>query len=69
MSEPVIMTFMASGIILGCAVGYVIGWQRGIQRGKDEQWMADFFGRIEKEKQRRDKLGRFKKNQVAPSAR
>ena len=69
MSEPVMMTFMASGIVLGCFIGYVIGWQRGIQRGKDEQWMTDFFGRIEKEKQRRDKLGRFKKNQVAPTAR
>lgn len=69
MSESVALTFIASGIIIGFVTGWMIGVERGTQRGRDQQWMDDFFNRIEKEKQRRDKLGRFKKNQVAPSAR
>jgi len=66
MSESVALTFIASGIIIGFVTGWIIGVDRGVQRGRDQQWMDDFFNRIEKEKQRRDKLGRFKKNQIAP---
>lgn len=57
-----ILTFILSGISLGFALGWIIGLNRGIQRGRDKQWMDDFFNGIEKEKRRRDKLGRFKKN-------
>lgn len=69
MSESVALTFIASGIIIGFVTGWMIGVERGTQRGRDQQWMDDFFNRIEKEKQRRDKLGRFKKNQVTTQTR
>ena len=69
MSEPVALTFIASGLLIGLVCGFIIGLDRGTQRGRDQQWMDDFFNRIEKEKQRRDKLGRFKKHPVTPSAR
>ncbi len=69
MSESVALTFIASGILIGFVTGWIIGVDRGVQRGRDQQWMDDFFNRIEKEKQRRDKLGRFKTNKVTPPAR
>lgn len=64
MSETVALTFIASGITVGFVAGWIIGVDRGTQRGRDQQWMDDFFNRIAKEKEKRDKLGRFKKTQI-----
>jgi uncharacterized membrane protein len=42
-------------------LGYTLGWRRGYKRGRDEQWLDIFFSAIERQKNRRDDYGRFKK--------
>jgi len=41
-------------------VGYKIGRMRGDTAGRDAQWCDDFFDAARKDRERRDKLGRFK---------
>jgi len=62
MSTTLAITLISSSLVIGFCVGWLVGEQSGVERGRDTQWMADFFGRIEREKARRDKRGRFKSN-------
>tara|TARA_R110000868_G_scaffold30542_1_gene112819 strand:+ start:984 stop:1163 length:180 start_codon:yes stop_codon:yes gene_type:complete len=47
--------------LIGCGLGYVVGWMFGCRHGRDCQWCDDYFGSIEKDRSGRDALGRFKK--------
>ena len=42
------------------ALGFIIGAQTGYKRGRDEQWIESFLQRNNRERERRDKTGRFK---------
>ena len=42
------------------ALGFIIGAQIGYKRGRDEQWIESFLQRNNRERERRDKAGRFK---------
>lgn len=42
------------------ALGFIIGAQTGYKRGRDEQWIESFLQRNNRERERRDKAGRFK---------
>jgi ABC-type dipeptide/oligopeptide/nickel transport system permease subunit len=42
------------------ALGFIIGAQTGYKRGRDEQWIDSFIQRNNRERERRDKIGRFK---------
>lgn len=52
----IIISTLASGWL----IGYAIGTWRGRQRGRDEQWIESYFDSASDEKLRRDKDGRFK---------
>jgi hypothetical protein len=41
--------------------GWMTGREQGEKLGRDKQWMDDFFARVERDKQRRDSNGQFKK--------
>lgn len=47
-------------VLLGSLTGFVIGWVCGETMGRDAQWCDDFFSAARKDRERRDKLGRFK---------
>ena len=61
MTPATAITFVLCSLIIGFCVGWLAGVSRGVERGRDQQWMDDFFARIEREKKRRDNQGRFKK--------
>ena len=42
------------------ALGFLIGAHTGYKRGRDEQWIESFLQRNSRERERRDKAGRFK---------
>jgi ABC-type dipeptide/oligopeptide/nickel transport system permease subunit len=42
------------------ALGFTIGAHTGYKRGRDEQWIDSFIQRNNRERERRDKIGRFK---------
>ena len=42
------------------ALGFLIGAHTGYKRGRDEQWIESFIQRNNRERERRDKAGRFK---------
>jgi hypothetical protein len=42
------------------ALGFTIGAHTGYKRGRDEQWIESFLQRNNRERERRDKTGRFK---------
>ena len=52
----ILAAIFASGGLLG----YIIGAARGRKRGRDEQWVESFIQRNNRERERRDKVGRFK---------
>ena len=60
------MTMISDALILvaisasGGLIGYIIGSWSGWQRGRDEQWVESFIERNNRERERRDKTGRFK---------
>ena len=60
MSWVSVATIALLSFAIGMIYGYMTGREQGEKLGRDKQWMDDFFARIEKEKQRRDKYGRFK---------
>ena len=41
--------------------GFIFGWCAGSWHGRNAQWCDDLFERIDRERARRDALGRFKK--------
>ncbi len=42
------------------ALGFITGARIGYKRGRDEQWVDSFIQRNNRERERRDKDGRFK---------
>jgi membrane protein YqaA with SNARE-associated domain len=49
---------------LGGCIGYYIGRELGIKRGRDEQWIANYLANERKTQAGRDNLGRFKKRKA-----
>jgi len=58
-------TSIAIIALLSFAIGMMYGWMTGREQGeklgRDKQWMDDFFARVERDKQRREPNGQFKK--------
>lgn len=42
------------------SLGFLLGAHTGYKRGRDEQWIESFLQRNNRERERRDKTGRFK---------
>ena len=61
MSWASIATLVLLGMMVGMIWGYLTGREQGEKLGRDKQWMDDFFARVEKDKQRREPNGQFKK--------
>jgi hypothetical protein len=45
----------------GAAIGYTLGERSGNKLGRDQQWIDSYFDEAKREKQKRDKDGKFKK--------
>ena len=61
MSDPLILAGLALACIAtGALGGWLFGVHEGEQRGRDGEWLDQFFRRVEQEKKRRDNYGRFK---------
>lgn len=61
MSWASIATLVLLAMMVGMIWGYLTGREQGEKLGRDKQWMDDFFARVERDKQRRDSNGQFKK--------
>ena len=48
-------------VVLCTGIGFYVGRQLGIKRGRDEQWVADYLAFERKSQAGRDSNGRFKK--------
>ena len=51
-------------IALCTGIGFYIGRELGIKRGRDEQWVTDYLAAQRKSQAGRDNLGRFKKRKA-----
>ena len=51
-------------IALCTGIGFYIGRELGIKRGRDEQWVTDYLAAQRKTQAGRDNLGRFKKRKA-----
>jgi hypothetical protein len=51
-------------VALCTGIGFYIGRELGIKRGRDEQWVADYLAFERKSQAGRDNLGRFKKRKA-----
>lgn len=60
--SDLLITIVTAG--LGGCIGYYIGRELGIKRGRDEQWVADYLAFERKSQAGRDNLGRFKKRKA-----
>ena len=60
MSKPDLIAALAVTAGLAMLVGYFWGARDGERLGRDKEWMDSFFRRIDQDKLKRDKLGRFK---------
>lgn len=60
MNSIEIVTVTALALLSGLLGGYLWGVRDGERLGRDKEWMDSFFRSIDKEKLRRDRLGRFK---------
>jgi hypothetical protein len=45
----------------GAAIGYALGERSGNKLGRDQQWIDSYFDEAKREKQKRDKDGKFKR--------
>lgn len=45
---------------IAAAVGSLVGWMLGRQRGRDEQWCDTYFAAARRDRARRNRLGQFK---------
>ena len=45
----------------GIGAGFFWGLRQGERIGRDREWMDSFFRSIKRDRERRDKTGRFKK--------
>jgi hypothetical protein len=58
------LEIFALGAIMLCAgisLGFLWGLRNGERLGRDREWMDSFFLNIKRDRERRDKCGRFKK--------
>ena len=60
MSSAEIIGAIALAAIAGLLGGYLWGVRDGERLGRDKEWMDSFFRRIDQDKLKRDRLGRFK---------
>ena len=51
-------------VSLCTGIGFYVGRELGIKRGRDEQWIADYLAFERKTQAGRDNLGRFKKRKA-----
>ena len=51
-------------VALCTGIGFYVGRELGIKRGRDEQWVTDYLAAQRKSQSSRDKLGRFKKRKA-----
>lgn len=51
-------------VALCTGIGFYVGRELGIKRGRDEQWVADYLAFERKTQAGRDNLGRFKKRKA-----
>ena len=51
-------------VALCTGIGFYIGRELGIKRGRDEQWVSDYLAYERKTQAGRDKLGRFQKRKA-----
>ena len=59
MNNTEIVTVVALSLVSGLLGGYLWGVRDGEKLGRDKEWMDSFFRSIQKDKARRDRLGRF----------
>ena len=57
-----ILTILTVALCTG--IGFYIGRELGIKRGRDEQWVTDYLAFERKSQAGRDNLGRFKKRKA-----
>jgi hypothetical protein len=58
------LEIFALGAIMLCSgisLGFLWGLRNGERLGRDREWMDSFFLNIKRDRERRDKAGRFKK--------
>ena len=60
MNKPEIIAALAVTAGLAMLVGYFWGARDGERLGRDKEWMDSFFRSVDKDKLKRDRLGRFK---------
>lgn len=60
MTKPEIIAALALAAALAMLVGYFWGARDGERLGRDKEWMDSFFRSVDKDKLKRDRLGRFK---------
>ena len=51
-------------VVLCTGIGFYVGRELGIKRGRDEQWVSDYLAFERKTQAGRDNLGRFKKRKA-----
>ena len=51
-------------VALCAGIGFYIGRELGIKRGRDEQWVSDYLAYERKTQAGRDNLGRFQKRKA-----
>ncbi len=60
MTKPEFIAALAVTAGLAMLVGYFWGARDGERLGRDKEWMDSFFRSVDKDKLKRDRLGRFK---------
>jgi hypothetical protein len=63
----IIITTLAA-TLGGMLIGYISGNEAGMHKGRALGWQEGFFYRLDQDKARRDKLGRFKSREVTGGA-
>ncbi len=61
MSALEIFALGAIMLCSGISLGFLWGLRQGERLGRDREWMDSFFRSIKRDRERRDKAGRFKK--------
>lgn len=52
---------LGGGFLLGFILGFILGESRGVKEGRDLQFLDSYFGRVAKDRARRDRsTGQFK---------
>ena len=60
MIKPEFIAALALAAIAGLLGGYLWGVREGERLGRDREWLDSFFRGIDKDKLKRDRLGRFR---------